>query len=222
MKKVMKASKKYIITLACFAVVLVACIGATIGITMAYFGDVKSDTADIVLGAAIEFDGTAGIDVAATNVSGSIVPSQVVDVKTTLKIVKGAQGETTKGVLQLTPEFDAGGTGVTCSFADNATFAVTGDVTGVLKAKDNKLYLVESANSDNLVEITPTTEGVSLSFIVQVTVPESLDNKQGGKTISMTMTAKVLQSTIYAGGSTVAKTISGFASYFNGFTGPTA
>ena len=65
MKKVMNASKKYIITIVSFAIILVACIGATIGITMAYFGDAKSGTADITLGASILFDGTKGVSVAA-------------------------------------------------------------------------------------------------------------------------------------------------------------
>lgn len=216
MKKVMKASKKYIITIASFAVILVACIGATIGVTMAYFGDVKNATANIKLGASISFKSSGGIAVAATGVTAA-VPSQVVNVDTTLVITKG-EGTVTKGVLQVVPEFNAGETDVTLTFKDGDTFAVTGAASGSLMVvKSNKLYLVDSGKT-NLVEIDPTSD-VTIKFTVPVTIPTTIGNTQGGQSFSLKMTAKVLQSTIYTDATnTVAKTVTGFATYFDSFT----
>ncbi len=216
MKKVMNASKKYIITIVSFAIILVACIGATIGITMAYFGDAKSGSANITLGASIEFDGTSGVAVAAG--STTAVPSQTVNVTTTLKIKKGT-GTVTKAVLQVVPTFTAGDTGVTCSFADDTEFAVTGVTDAVLVAKSNKLYLVNKTTKTNLQEITPTDTGLTISFVVPVQIPSSIGNAAGGKACSLSMTAKVIQSTIYTNGTTaVAKTVSAFGTYFDGLT----
>lgn len=214
MKKVMNASKKYIITIVSFAIILVACIGATIGITMAYFGDAKSGSASITLGASIEFDGTSGVAVTAG--STTAVPSQTVNVTTTLKIKKGT-GTVTKAVLQVVPTFTAGDTGVTCSFADDTEFAVTGVTDAVLVAKSNKLYLVKKTTKTDLQEITPTDGGLTISFVVPVQIPSSIGNAAGGKACSLSMTAKVIQSTIYTDGTTaVAKTVSAFATYFEG------
>lgn len=217
MKKVMKASKKYIITIASFAVILVACIGATIGITMAYFGDVKSSSANITLGASIAFDGTNGIAVAAGNTTA--VPSQVVNVTTTLKIVAGAKGTVTNGVLEVTPTFSAGKTGATCTFANGTKYAVTGVTGATMIAQNNKLYLVDSNTTTNLKEITPTTSGITISFVVPVTIPSTIGNTAGGEQCSLSMTAKVLQSTIYTDAdTTVGKTVTEFATYFQNFT----
>lgn len=216
MKKVMNASKKYVITIVSFAIILVACIGATIGITLAYFGDVKDASANITLGASIAFDGTGGIAVAAG--STTAVPSQTVDVTTTLKIVKGATGAVTKGVLQVTPAFSAGSTGATCTFTNGTKFNVTGVSNAVMIAQDNKLYLVNSSTTTNLVEIDPSST-VTISFTVPVAIPSTIGNSAGGQSCSLSMTAKVLQSNIYTDGTTtVAKTVSGFASYFDAFT----
>lgn len=214
MKKVMKASKNYIITIASFAVILVACIGATIGITMAYFGDVQSASANITLGASISFKSSGGIAVAAG--ATTAVPSQTVNVTTTLTIVKG-DGTVTNGVLQVTPTFTAGTTGATCTFTDGTKFAVTGVSGATMIAQGNKLYLVDSTTTTNLKEITPTTEGVTISFVVPVQIPSTIGNSAGGQACSLSMTAKVIQSTIYTNGTTaVAKTVSAFGTYFEG------
>ena len=216
MKKVMKASKKYIITIASFAVILVACIGATIGITMAYFGDVKDASANITLGASISFKSSGGIAVAAS--ATTAVPSQTVNVTTTLVVVKG-DGTVTNGVLEVTPTFVAGTTGATCTFADGTKYAVTGVTGATMIAKNNKLYLVDSTTTTNLKEITPTESGITISFVVPVTIPSTIGNSAGGQACSLSMTAKVLQSTIYTNGTTaVAKTVDAFGTYFAGLT----
>lgn len=217
MKKVMNASKKYIITIVSFAIILVACIGATIGITMAYFGDAKSGTADITLGASILFDGTKGVSVAAG--STTAVPSQTVNVTTSLIIKKGT-GTVTKAVLQIVPTFTAGSTGATCTFAEDATFNVTGaGDNAILVVKNNKLYLVNKTTKTNLEEITPTDAGITISFTVPVQIPAGIGNTASGQICRLSMTAKVLQSTIYTNGTTaVSKTVENFSTYFDGLT----
>lgn len=216
MKKVMNASKKYLITIISFAVILVACIGATIGITMAYFGDAKSNSANITLGASIKFAETGGVAVAAG--STTAVPSQTVNVTTTLKIQKGT-GTVTKAVLQVIPTFEAGETGVTCAFTNGTTYDVTGVTGAKLIAQDNKLYLVDSTTTTSLKEIEPTESGLTISFTIPVQIPSTVGNTAGGKACSLSITAKALQSTIYTDGTNaVAKTVSAFGIYFDGLT----
>ncbi len=218
MKKVMNASKKYIITIVSFAIILVACIGATIGITMAYFGDVKTGSAGITLGASIEFGSGDDSGISVVAASATAIPSQTINVTTTLKIKKGT-GTVTKAVLQFVPEFTAGSTGATCSFADDTEFAVTGVTDAVLVAKSNKLYLVNKTTKTNLQEITPTDDGLTISFVVPIQVPSTVGNSASGKACSIKMTAKAIQSTIYTNGTTaVAKTVSAFATYFENLT----
>lgn len=217
MKKAIKTSKKYLITISSFAIILVACVGATIGITMAYFGDVKNGSADITLSAGITFDGTSGISVSAGDVEYA-VPSQTVTVTTSLKIVKGTGTKATNAVLQVAPTFTATGlTGVTCDFTDGNKYAVTGLTGAQLLASGNRLYLVKTDTTD-LFEFEPTDSGVTISFTIDVQIPSTIGNTAGGKSCSLSITAKVLQSTIYTDATnTVEKTITGFADYFSGF-----
>lgn len=232
MKKVMTASKKYLITIICFAVVLVACIGATIGITMAYFGDVKSNSASITLGTSIYFgtDSDNKEVTMTTGLTGAVVPSQTVDVTTSLRIRKGEGTYVTKGLLRLDTTFeDKDTSGMTCDFENGTTFEVTGITGAKFVAYSKKLYLVKSSfnatsttssavfEAAELFEIEPD---VYLSCVIQIVVPSTVGNASSGKTCSLSITAKVLQSTVYAsaGSTSVSKTIGGFNTYFDSFT----
>ena len=224
MKKVMKASKKYIITIACFAVILVACIGATIGITMAYFGDVKSNTATITLGASIYMESSGGVAVAAS--AATVVPSQPVTVDATATIKAGA-GTVTPAVVRAKLTFTAGTTGATFTIEDGTTFDAylggTKSSTAVWKAVVNGnntyLYLVNKTTTTNLEPVNPTTAGYAVKFTVPVTIPSSIGNSASGQACTLAVEFKALQSNIWdASGNAVAKTHAAFASYFDALT----
>ncbi len=237
MKKAIKTSKKYLITIISFAIILVACIGATIGITMAYFGDVKSGSADITLGASIYFakdsENQKEINMT-TDLTGSAVPSQTVTVTTSLNIQNGTEGQATKGVLCLEPVFsDKNGSGVTCTFVNGTTYDISADsvITGVkFLAYKNRLYLVNSTLTTDGLSTDEDFEKVALaevgdnkvgklSCVIKITIPTEIGNDAGGKTCSLSITAKVLQSAIYTDASNTAAsvTIGGFSGYFNDF-----
>lgn len=215
MKKAINKSKKYLVTIISFAVILVACIGATIGITMAYFGDVKSGTANITLGAGILINGES-LTMTTDLTDGTVaVPSQTVTVSTSIVVKKGTGDKATDAVLQIAPTFDAGTTGITCNFNDGEKFAVTGVDGATLIAKDNYLYLVDSTNTANLKAFTPTADGVTISFSIKIAIPESIDNDVAGGSIQLSLTAKALQSTIYTNDGLVTLTTTNAATYFS-------
>ncbi len=224
MKKVMKASKKYIITIASFAVILVACIGATIGITMAYFGDVKSNTQNITLGASIFMDSTGGVALAAS--AANVVPSQPVTVDATATI-KAGTGTVTPAVVRAQLTFTAGTTGATFSITDGTTFDAyiggTKSTSAVWKAVvaggKTYLYLVNKTTDTNLETVTPSTSGVAVKFTVPVSVPSTIGNSASGQSCTLTAEFKALQSNIWDGsGNAVAKTHAAFATYFDALT----
>lgn len=203
--------------LICMSLILIACIGITFGITLAYFGDVKTGSASITLGASIYFDETNGVAVSASG-STAVVPSQSIDVSTNLKIIAG-NGTVTKGVLKVMPDFQAGDTGATCTFTAGSTYDVsiggTKSTDAVMVVYQNELFLVKKSDTTKLYEITPSTSGLQVSFSVPVTVPETVANEASGKTCTIKMTAVVLQSTIYTSATaTVPLTITDFLPYF--------
>lgn len=225
MKKVMTASKKYLITIICFAVVLVACIGATIGITLAFFGDAKKATANITLASSIEFDGSNGIVMSTGLNNAAVVPSQLVTVTTTLTIKNGAKGTASPAVLQLIPTFSAGSTGITCNFDSSTSFSakVGSDSTGAKlvvgttasSGGSTCLYLVKSG-STNLYTFTPTSSGTTITFEIQIPIPNTITNSVGGEACTLNMTAKTVQATYYNGTTTaVTPTTSNYYDVFN-------
>lgn len=218
MKKVIKASKKWVITIVSFAIILVACIGATIGITMAYFGDVQSGTANITLGASIVM-GSGGV-VVTPSAETSVVPSQVVNCTVKATVKAGTSGNASTAVMQFIPTFTAGSTGATCTFTKGATYAVTGITGAVVIVSDDakSLYLVDSTTTTNLKVITPTAAGVTIQFTIPITVPTTIGNTASGQACSLAIQTKALQSTIYSGSNAVSPTVANFKTYFDGFT----
>lgn len=214
----MKKISKYGKMVACMVLVLILCVGATLGITLTFFGDVQSGSAEIKLGASIMFKSDGGV--AVTTESGiSVVPSQTVNVQTTLTVVAG-EGDVTKGVLKVIPSFEAGVTGAKLTLQEGESYSVKIDNAvssdAVIVVHDGSLYLAESANTANLKVFSPTTSGTAISFTVPVTFPDTLGNSVSGQKCSVTMKGIVIQSTIYDNNNNIVPTtIVKFQPYLN-------
>ncbi len=203
--------------LVCMALILVLCVGATIGLTVAFFGDSKSGSTEIKLGASIEFDGENGVSVA-TSDGLTVVPSQTVDVETTLVVKNGTDGDPTSGVLKVIPSLKAGSTGAKLTLTAGSTYDVTINGTKstdtVMVVYNGDLYLAEKSNTANLKVFTPTTSGTTIKFTVPITFPNSLGNSASGQKCTITMTGIVLQSLIHSESGVVDTTIVDFIPYF--------
>ncbi len=208
--------------LVCMALILVACVGLTVGITLTFFGDSKSGSTEIKLGASIEFDGENGVSVA-TSDGLTVVPSQTVDVETTLVVKNGTDGDPTSGVLKVIPSLKAGSTGAKLTLTAGSTYDVTINGTKstdtVMVVYNGDLYLAEKSNTANLKVFTPTTSGITIKFTVPITFPNSLGNSASGQKCTITMTGIVLQSLIHSESGEVPTTIVDFIPYFEDFSG---
>ncbi len=203
--------------LVCMALILVLCVGATIGLTVAFFGDSKSGSTEIKLGASIEFDGENGVSVA-TSDGLTVVPSQTVDVETTLVVKNGTDGDPTSGVLKVIPSLTAGSTGAKLTLTAGSTYDVTINGTKstdtVMVVYNGDLYLAENSNKANLKVFTPTTSGTTIKFTVPITFPNSLGNSASGQKCTISMKGVVVQSLIYGENGEVDTTIVDFQPYF--------
>ncbi len=203
--------------LVCMALILVLCVGATIGLTVAFFGDSKSGSTEIKLGASIEFDGENGVSVA-TSDGLTVVPSQTVDVETTLVVKNGTDGDPTSGVLKVIPSLKAGSTGAKLTLTAGSTYDVTINGTKstdtVMVVYNGDLYLAEKSNTANLKVFTPTTSGTTIKFTVPITFPNSLGNSASGQKCTISMKGVVIQSQIHGESGEVPTTIVDFIPYF--------
>ncbi len=214
----MKSQFKFHKMLVCMALILVLCVGATIGLTVAFFGDSKSGSTEIKLGASIEFDGENGVSVA-TSDGLTVVPSQTVDVETTLVVKNGTDGDPTSGVLKVIPSLKAGSTGAKLTLTAGSTYDVTINGTKstdtVMVVYNGDLYLAEKSNTANLKVFTPTTSGTTIKFTVPITFPNSLGNSASGQKCTISMKGVVIQSLICGASGEVPTTIVDFQPYFD-------
>lgn len=184
-----------------------------------FFGDSQSDSAEIKLGASIQFyEDNGGVSVATAD-GITVVPSQSVDITTSLTIVNGS-GDATSGVLKVIPSFTAGATGATLSLNEGSEYDVyvNGSLSSsaVMVVYCGDLYFAQKTDNSKLEVFTPTTSTITIKFTIPVQFPSTLGNSASGEKCSISMQGVVLQSTIYSdNGSLVDTTIENFQDYFD-------
>ncbi len=196
-----KRNKKKVISIVALVASFVLCIGATFGITMAYFGGTDSKSLSnitlktgIVIGASISADSSVQ--------NSLVVPSQPVTVTATGSVTaatdNGASAvNAVKGLVRA--KFSVAGEG---TFASGFTVTTDGETDDWYKDGDY-YYLVSSGTT-----LKEVTAGGSVTISGKFTVPSTLNNSNSGQAVSITVTFEVVQSELWdASGNKVEKTV---------------
>lgn len=220
-KKRKKRRNKLIKSLV-LAVAFVVAIGATFGVTMAYFGGKSSEvTKTMTLKTGLYLK--AGFTDGSVTSTAYVVPSQVLDIPCQVSVksadAKGSKVNTgdsaSDALIRAKVVFNAGTTGATMDSGGHAYFPVTigGSTVGnFVKATGEDYYYLmvgETITTDALMYVVKSSEAEqTLTYTLNVKVPNNLTNEHGGDSISLTLHYEVIQADFFKTTSTpVAKTV---------------
>ena len=195
-----KKNKKKIISIVALAASFVLCIGATFGVTLAYFGgSAKADLTAITLKTGV----TVGAAASSTVSNNLVVPGQPVDITCTATInpYSGAgatAADAVPGLLRA--KFTTGGTASVTATIDTAVVTTSGGQTGywVYNSTDQYYYFCTTAAGKQLQPITATSQQ-TVEMLGSFTVPTEFDNDDSGKTFTATVIFEVAQGELYNG-----------------------
>lgn len=195
-----KKNKKKILSIVALAASFVLCIGATFGITLAYFGgNATASMTAITLKTGV----TVGAAASATATNNLVVPGQPVTINCTATISPySGTGATAANAVPglLRAKFTTGGTAsVTAAIAaTKVTTSVSNQEGYWVDGGDDYYYFCTSASGKQLVAITATAEQ-TVTMSGSFTVPPEYDNDDSGKTFTATVIFEVAQGELWNG-----------------------
>lgn len=175
-----KNKKKLFAIIAASALAFVLTIALSVSITLAYFGDTKTGTANVTMGQKLEFSGNITAAAASGTTLTGLLPGGSVDVEATGTIAKS----TTTAYLRV----KAVSSGTNASSFTVAT--ATCDLGSLVKQGDY-LYL---ANGTTPTIVDASSADKSVKVTVKVSVDKTLTNDVAGKEVTLTFTFEIIQS----------------------------
>lgn len=198
-----KKNKKKIISIVALAASFVLCIGATFGITLAYFGG--SDKADLTA-ITLKTGVTVGAAASSTVSNNLVVPGQPVDITCTATInAYSGEGATAANAVPglLRAKFTTGGTASVTATISTAEVTTSGSQKGYwVNGGDGYYYFCTTAAGKQLQPITATSQQ-TVEMKGSFTVPTDFDNDDSGKTFTATVIFEVAQGELYNGATKV-------------------
>ncbi len=189
-----KKNKKKVISIVALVASFVLCIGATFGITMAYFGgNAKKDLGTLTLKTGITVN--AAISTTQTIENSLVVPGQPIDINAT-GTVKSYNGTTNvvDGILRAKITITATGfTGVTPTINAGTN---TGTAAGVWVASGEYYYLCTAAGAKTLQKVQYDETAILTGT---ADIPNTIKNDMSGKTITASVTFEVVQAELFNG-----------------------
>lgn len=197
-----KKNKKKILSIVALAASFVLCIGATFGITLAYFGgNASAKMTAITLKTGV----TVGAAATATATNNLVVPGQPVTINCTATISPysaGAASNAVPGLLRakfVTNPAEEGKTAMNVTATiGTAKVTTSAGQEGYWVKDGDYYYFCTSASGKQLVSLTATEEQ-TIAMTGSFTVPTTLDNTNGGETFSATVIFEVAQGELYNG-----------------------
>lgn len=207
-------NKKKIATIIALVASFVLCIGASFGITMAYFGGKSEGIRSITLKTGVSVG--AEVTSSATTSNHLVVPGQPISINATATVsAYQAEGEVVPGLLRA--KFTSGGTATGAADTDIVvTLTTTVNETNLVWVYDGSeyYYLCTAAPAENaeyttaqLYKVTPTTEA-AVEVVLQgaCIVPTGFGNEDSGKTFIASVVFEVAQAELYSGSDLLADT----------------
>lgn len=198
MKMKNKKNKKKVLSIVALAATFVLCIGATFGITLAYFGgNATGSITDITLKTGV----TVGAAARSSVDNNLVVPGQPVNITCTATIepYEGGTANSTNAVPGLLrAKFTTGGDmSVTATISAEKVTATNGEGYWV-DGGDGYHYFCTSASGKQLVALSATAAN-EVTMSGSFTVPTSLDNDDSGQTFTASVVFEVAQGELWNG-----------------------
>ena len=221
MEKKKKRRKLKLIKSLVLVVAFVVAIGATFGITMAYFGGTSgTKTAEMTLKTGLWLKAGDITDSSGSSATQFVVPSQVINPKCQVSIkssklasdpsantVEGQQGS--DALLRAEIQFtDESGVLSGSSSSASATYFQVYDLSDtevgafVKDGSTNYFYFMPkgttSITDSTRMQVVPTSGGeVTYKFNLKVTVPPEIGNNKGGSVITLSVNYQVIQADFF-------------------------